>query len=178
MRISPNCNKLFETENDLWNHLRYRCGNPESEFRQITREGEIDRRTHHGFVLPPEDVHLVNNKMFPERAELTWNFLICNYKKDRRSWHQVFGHIRATHCHESRRPNERLGIPLHEQEEKDGNNKKSELTSIQFDVIIQRVREINQGDTTIWQCVTCNAIKTLPLNIMRRISKKHPINCF
>ena len=111
----PNCDSYFETELDIENHTRYHCGNPDSLFQNNLRDGKIDRRTHHGFGIPPEDIQLFHKMILFGKCTLTWNCLICKYQSNRNNWHQVYGHVRAEHCYKSREPNERWNIPIHEQ---------------------------------------------------------------
>ena len=105
------CNMEFETIKDLEFHMRYRCGNEPNPFINTTRPGHLDRRTLHGYGIPPGDIPLFGDKILFGRTQMTWNCMICGYKGNQYERRQVYGHVRATHCYESRKPNGRWNIP-------------------------------------------------------------------
>ena len=106
---------LFETEKDLEYHLRYHCRNHENPFGNLTRTGHIDRRTLRGYGIHHADIQLLHNKILFGRRTMTWNCMECNYQRDTYEWKQVYGHVMATHCYTSSKPNGRWNIPTDEQ---------------------------------------------------------------
>ena len=171
----PIATKLLHRVGDMEKQVMYRAGDPESEFRPTTRDAEIDRGAQHGIGLPPDDIQLFKNKHFIGQPEMKWGCLLRIYKKDRHNWHQVYGHIRAIHFYKSRPTNGRRNISFREKAENIHGvgtiTRTPHIAAIQIELCTRRIREIDHNNITTCQCVQRNEIKTLPLNITRRIYK-------
>ena len=131
--------------------MRYHCGDEPNPFQNHTQDVHIDRRTLHGYGIPKEDIRLFQNKIYFDKIEQTWNCVECGYKKDKYGWRQVYGHVRACHCYESRKPNERWNIPINEQF---GYDKKRKMLSTTQYYLIYKLGELTTGkmsNITAWR---------------------------
>ena len=164
------CYEEFETLKDLECHIRYHCGNEPNPFTNTTRPGNLDRRTLHGYGIPPEDIKLFGNKILFGRTQMTWNCMICGYKGNQYEWRQVYGHVRATHCYESRIPNERWNIPLEEQHKT--SKKKEQISAIHLEILLGRIREKQGEGDKIWECIQCEESYRAEKEIFGHIGKK------
>ena len=157
----PGCGLIFKTHQDREKHEKFHCGNPESAYNNNSEPGIIDRRTPYGFGIPKTDMRYFNENVLFNANTQSWNFLNCDYTRDKYQWYQVFGHVAATHGYTSRIPNERWGIQIQDKyqqpEENPGINLPGNLKPYMREEINNRrihIR-INADNNIMWGCGYC-----------------------
>jgi len=109
-----------------------------------------------GYGIQPGDIQLLRNKIRFGRHATTWNFTVCNYQRDTCEWRQVYGHVMATHCYTSRKPNGRWNITTKEQYKGPTKNQlpKNCNPAAKFELQIERIY-YNGAETVKWICAIC-----------------------
>ena len=155
---NPGFGLIFFTHQGREKQENFHCGNEISMYQNNCDQGIIDRRTPYGFGIPKQDMKLFNQTAIFGKQQQRWKCLLCNYKRDRCQWYQVFGHIAATHGHTSRVPNKRRGIKLpgrHEEQETPilHANIKQHLSAEIYNGGIHLYAK--QDGNTMWKCGQC-----------------------
>ena len=126
----------------MGNRPRYHCGVTETESDQNIMDGDIDRRTHYGFGMPPTDIQISHGEIYFGRIATQWRFLRRNFQRDKSNWCQVHGPISETNIYPSRLQNARWVAPIQEQSKNRLPQKRQPPTAIQFEMHAQRIHQI------------------------------------
>ena len=154
--------EIFNSARDLEHHMGFHFENPINPFQNNQPEGEIGRRTPHGFGIPPEGLRAFREKILFDRTNMTWNCALCNFSRNGYQRKQVFGNVRAQRCYTSRKSNERWNIPIGEQYHDPYNQQlpKNIEPLTEFALNIGHVVYYKPTpDTELWECTFCNARK-------------------